>query len=95
MTPMLKKIMLRLDKGREKAFLSRRNSARVFPGRDISTGDVHKDKILKGTAQRKLGEILLLSDSKTVPEVWEVPGIRMKVQSKLLLALQKWRDFPG
>lgn len=66
MTPMLKKSMLRLDKRRKKLFLIGRNSAIVFPGRDISSGDAHKDKMLKGTAQRKLVEILLLPGSKTV-----------------------------
>lgn len=53
MTPMLNKNMLRLDKKKEKnPFLSRRNSARVFPGRDISTGDAQKDKMLKGKAEK-------------------------------------------
>lgn len=47
-----KKNILRLDKRREKAFLSRRKSAKVFPGRDNSTGDAYKDKKLKGKAEK-------------------------------------------
>ena len=38
MTPLLKRSMLRLDKRRDKNFLSRRNSAIVFPGKDINRG---------------------------------------------------------
>lgn len=48
----------------KKPFLRRRNSARVFPGRDINTGDAYKDKMLKGKAQRKLCEILVLQTVK-------------------------------
>lgn len=61
---MLKKNMLRLDKRREKTLSKKEKFSKGFPGRDINTGDAYKDKMLKGKAQRKLCEILVLQTVK-------------------------------
>lgn len=103
MLKVMLKSMLRLDKRRKKLFLSRRNSANnVFPERDINRGKIHRDKMLKETGHRKLCEILWLPNNKSVVKkssgsrrmITLFPGINMKVQTRLLLILQKLRHFP-
>lgn len=103
MLKVMLKSMLRLDKRRKKLFLSRRNSAnKVFPEREINSGEIHKDKMLKETGHRKLCEILWFPESKSVVKKssgsrrkrTSFPGINMKVQTRLLLILQKLRHFP-
>lgn len=62
---MLKKSMLRLDKRRKNLPKQEKFRNNISRKRHKQQG-CSKDKMLKGTTQGKLGEILLLPHSKTV-----------------------------